>query len=73
MWKSWFWMIWADFGDPGADSPLQNLCNSLGFSWSGQVVRGQCVRHVISAIPKKFTGIMGKCVTSHNFLVFEGK
>ena len=30
-------MIWADFDDSRADFPLQNLCNSLGFSWSGQV------------------------------------
>ncbi len=51
--------------------PLQNLCNSLGFSWSGQVVRGQCVRHGISAISKKFTGIIGKCVNSHNLLILK--
>ena len=66
-------MIWADFGDPGADLPLQNLCNSLGISWSGQVVRGQCVRHGISAISRKFTGIMGKCINSHDSISFEGK
>ena len=30
-------MIWADFDDPRADFPLQNLCNSLGFSRSGLV------------------------------------
>ncbi len=64
-------MIWADFGDPGADLPPQNLRNCLGFSWSGQVVRGQCVRHGISAISKNFTGIMGKCVNSHNLLISE--
>ena len=64
-------MTWADFGDPGADSPLQNLCNSLGISWSGQVVRGQCVRHGISAISRKFTGIIGKLVNSHDFIILE--
>ena len=64
-------MTWADFGDPGADLPLQNLCNSLGIPWSGQVVRGQCVRHGISAISQKFTGIMGKYVNSHNLLILK--
>ena len=66
-------MIWADFGDPGADLPPQNLCNSLGFSWSGQVVRGQCVRHGISAISKKCTGIIGKSINSQIFVILWGK
>ncbi len=66
-------MIWADFGDPGADSPLQNLCNSLGFPWSGQVVRGRCVRHGISAFSEEIYGNYGKYVNSHNFLISEEK
>ena len=66
-------MIWADFGDPGADLPLQNLCNCLGFPSSGQVVRGRCVRRGISAFSKKFIGIVGGCVNSHNFIIFTRK
>ncbi len=65
-------MIWADFGDPGADLPLQNLCNSLGFSWSGQVVRGQRARRGVSAISKKCTGIMGKSINSQIFVILWG-
>ena len=66
-------MIWADFADPRADSPPQNLWNSLGFSWSGQVVRGQWARRGISAIPKKLTGIMGKSINAQTFHDFYGK
>ena len=65
-------MIWADFADPRADFPPQNLCNSLGFSWSGQVVRGQWARRGISAISKKFTGIMGKAIKSQIFVILGG-
>ena len=71
--KSRFGMIWADFADPRADFPPQNLCNYLGFSWSGQVVRGQWARRGISAISKKFTGIMGKARNSQIFVILSGK
>ena len=49
-------MTWADFGDPGADLPLQNLCNSLGISWSGQV---SCVPWCAGTESCDFSGIYG--------------
>jgi hypothetical protein len=48
-------MIWADFGDPRADSPLQNLCNSLGFHGLGWFPVSRGARGWIFAISQQFT------------------
>ena len=65
----WFLMIQAGSGDPCEDLPLLNLCNLLCFTRPGHVVRGQWARRGISAISKKFTGIMGKAVKSQIFVI----
>ena len=57
-------MIRAGSGDPCEDLPILNLCNLLCFTRPGHVVRGQWARRGISAISKKFTGIMGKAINS---------
>ncbi len=60
-------MIWADSGDPRADSPLQNLCNSLGFSWSGQV---SCVPWCAGMDFCKFSAIYWKHWNLHKIMGF---
>ena len=65
--KSWFLKIWADFDDPRADLPLQNLCNSLGFSWSGQV---SCVPWGAGTIFCEFSAIYENSWNLHNIMKF---
>ena len=65
--KSWIWKIRADFDDPRADSPLQNLCNSLGFSWSGQV---SCVPWSAGMDFCNFSVIYWKCWNLHKIMGF---
>ena len=65
-------MIRAGSGDPCEDLPLLNLCILLRFTRPGHVVRGQWARRGISAISRKFTGIMGKAIKSQTFVIFRG-
>ena len=65
--KRWFLKIWADFHDSRADSPLQNLCNSLGFPWSGQV---SCVPWGAGTGFCNFSVIHGNSWNSHNIMEF---
>ena len=65
--KSWFWKIRADFDDPRADLPLQNLCNSLGISWSGQV---SCVPWCAGTEFRDFSEIYGNSGNSRKIMEF---
>ena len=60
-------MTWADFGDPGADLPLQNLCNSLGISWSGQV---SCVPWCAGTEFRDFSEIDGNSGNLRKIMIF---
>ena len=65
--KSWFLKIRADSDDPRADLPLQNLCNSLGFSWSGQV---SCVPWCTGTEFRDFSAIYGNSWNLHQITKF---
>ena len=56
--KRWFLKIWADFHDSRADSPLQNLCNSLCFHGLGRFPVSRGARGRDFAISQYFTGII---------------
>jgi len=66
--KTMIWMIWTDFGDPRADSPLQNLCNSLGFSWSGQV---SCVPWGAGTVFRDFSAFYENSGNLHKNMKFQ--
>ena len=66
--RKWrFFKIWADFDDSRADFPLQNLCISLGFSWSGLV---SCVPWSAGTDFCIFSSIYWKCWNLHKIMEF---
>ena len=59
--------IWADFDDSRADFRLQNLCVSLGLSWSGLV---SCVPWSAGTDFCIFSAIYWKCWNFHKMMEF---
>ena len=60
-----FWWSGLILVIPELISPLQNLCNSLGFSWSGQV---SCVPWGARTDFWNFSAIYWKCWNSHKIM-----
>ena len=75
--KWWYFLIWTDFDGPRADFPLQNLCNSLGFSRSGHIRVGALRAGTVfqnsagkSKIPWFPVESTGNCKNNRNLQIF---